>query len=259
MNKAGGFITLHRQITEWEWYKDTCTKVLFLHLLLTANFIDTRFMGKTIKRGQVVTSLPSLSEETNLSVRQIRTALSHLISTGEVTNKSFTKYRVISIVNYDKYQDVRQTDRQTSDRQTTDKRQTNDRQVTDKRQHHNNNNNDNKENNDNNVNKRVGTFVPPTLEDVKNFCQEKGIQVDAEMFVLYYESNGWMVGRNKMKSWKAAVQKWAREDGNRLTVNNSSAQSYQQRDYSGEQDKAFNRMMAKIRSQGNSQNTGGDD
>ena len=116
MNKAGGFITLHRQILDWEWYKDTNTAFLFFHLLLSANFVDTRFKGKLIKRGQIVTSLPSLSTETGLSIQQTRTALSHLVSTGEITDESTPNYRIITVVKYNDYQKA--TDKSTGDQQT---------------------------------------------------------------------------------------------------------------------------------------------
>lgn len=55
-------------------------------------------------------------------------------------------------------------------------------------------------------------FTPPTLEEVKAYCLESGHRIDAERFIDYYESNGWMVGRNKMKDWKAAVRNWAKRD-----------------------------------------------
>lgn len=53
-------------------------------------------------------------------------------------------------------------------------------------------------------------FTPPTLEEVKEYCSERGNNVDAERFIDYYTSNGWQVGRNKMKDWKAAVRTWER-------------------------------------------------
>ena len=53
-------------------------------------------------------------------------------------------------------------------------------------------------------------FVPPTLEEVKAYCTERGNDVDAQRFVDYYTSNGWQVGKNKMKDWKAAVRTWER-------------------------------------------------
>ena len=56
-------------------------------------------------------------------------------------------------------------------------------------------------------------FRPPTLEEVKSYLLEKGIEIDAERFVAYYESNGWMVGRNKMKNWKSAIVTWQKNEG----------------------------------------------
>jgi hypothetical protein len=53
-------------------------------------------------------------------------------------------------------------------------------------------------------------FIRPTPREVEQFCEESNICIDAEYFCDYYESNGWMVGRTKMKSWKAAVRCWYR-------------------------------------------------
>lgn len=53
-------------------------------------------------------------------------------------------------------------------------------------------------------------FVPPSLEEVKAYCSERNNNVDAERFIDYYTSNGWLVGKNKMKDWKAAVRTWER-------------------------------------------------
>lgn len=55
-------------------------------------------------------------------------------------------------------------------------------------------------------------FCPPSVDDVKSYCTEKGYNIDPQRFVDYYESIGWMVGRNKMKSWQAAVRTWASKE-----------------------------------------------
>lgn len=55
-------------------------------------------------------------------------------------------------------------------------------------------------------------FQPPTISDVAAFCQENGYSVPAERFVNYYTSNGWRVGKNPMKDWRAAVRTWASKD-----------------------------------------------
>lgn len=121
-----GFISIDRKILEWEWYLDINTKVLFLHCLIMANWKDGRFMGHDIPRGSFVTSLPQLAAQTNLSIRNVRTALSHLKATGELTVKAYSKFSVITVNNYSEYQDT--------DRQATDKRQADDRQTAGKRQ-----------------------------------------------------------------------------------------------------------------------------
>ena len=55
-------------------------------------------------------------------------------------------------------------------------------------------------------------FVPPTLSDVQAYCLERNNNVDAQRFIDYYTSNGWKVGKNPMKDWKAAVRNWERSD-----------------------------------------------
>lgn len=53
-------------------------------------------------------------------------------------------------------------------------------------------------------------FIPPSVENVTGYCNEKGYAIDAERFVDFYQSKGWMVGKNKMKDWKAAVRTWVK-------------------------------------------------
>ena len=55
-------------------------------------------------------------------------------------------------------------------------------------------------------------FVKPTVEEIAAFCKEKKYTVNAQQFFNYYESNGWKIGRNAMKSWQAAVQNWNTRD-----------------------------------------------
>lgn len=129
-----GWIKTYRSFLKWEWYNDINTKTLFIHLLLTANYEDKKWRGIDVKRGELITSLSHLSEETRLSVRQVRTSLNKLKSTGEITTKPTSKYTLISIVNYSNYQDVEESnDKQKdtpSNKQETSKRQGDDKQVT---------------------------------------------------------------------------------------------------------------------------------
>lgn len=195
------YIKLSRKILEWEWWEDINTCRLFIYCLLKANWKDARFKGIVIPKGSFVSSIPKLSEETSLTVREVRTAISHLKSTGEVTCKSYAKYTVFTVKNYCEYQS---SDMQ-NDRQTTGKRHSNDMLTTTIEEYKEGKNNKKE---DTNVSKKK--FVPPTVEEVRAYCQERGNKVDPQAFVDHYTSNGWMVGKNKMKSWKAAVGTWER-------------------------------------------------
>lgn len=55
-------------------------------------------------------------------------------------------------------------------------------------------------------------FTPPTVDEVRAYCYERGNGIDPQRFVDYYTSNGWMVGKNKMKDWKAAVRTWEKKE-----------------------------------------------
>ena len=67
-------------------------------------------------------------------------------------------------------------------------------------------------------------FTPPTVEEVAQYCFDRVSTVDPQRFVDYYTSNGWMVGKNKMKDWKAAVRTWEQKDnqGRQTTSKKSS-------------------------------------
>lgn len=135
---AEGYIKLYRKFTTWEWYDDINTSRLFLHLLMTVNWQDKKWRGIAIKKGSRITSISKLAEETKLSPRQVRTALSNLISTNEITKETTNKFTLISVVKYADYQCTEYTsdkqidnryDKQT-DKQATNERQTSDNQTT---------------------------------------------------------------------------------------------------------------------------------
>jgi len=104
-----GYIKLHRQILEWDWYNDPNTFRLFLHLLLKANHKDANWKGILIKRGQRFTSLNSLSEELKMSIKEIRTAEKKLKNTSEIEVLGASNGTIITICKYDYYQSSEET------------------------------------------------------------------------------------------------------------------------------------------------------
>lgn len=121
-----GWIKLHRSLIDWEWYTDHNTSRLFIHCLVRANFEDKEWRGIPIKRGSFYTSLDTLSRETGLSPRQIRTSFDKLISTGELTSSGMARGRMVTIHEYDSYQE----DDRLNGSQVTGKRQADDRLLT---------------------------------------------------------------------------------------------------------------------------------
>ena len=72
---------------------------------------------------------------------------------------------------------------------------------------------------------RTSRFSPPSVSDVEEYCKERGNDIDAESFVSYYESKGWLVGKSPMKDWKAAIRTWEKNDiksGRKKNVPNSA-------------------------------------
>lgn len=131
-----GWVKIHRKFLEWQWYRDNNTKILFLHLLLSANYEEKKWLSYTIERGQVVIGLSSLSEMLGLSFQQIRTSLGKLESTGEITRKTTNKFTIVTICKYDCYQQFdsvnQQAEQQTNNKQITNEQQTNNNNIRNK-------------------------------------------------------------------------------------------------------------------------------
>ncbi|MBQ4216369.1 MAG: hypothetical protein II663_08875 [Bacteroidales bacterium] len=119
-----GWIKIHRQILEWRWYSDINVTRLFLHLLLKANFDAKDWQDMTIERGQLVTSIGRLAEQTSLSIKEVRTALKKLESTGEIITKGANKFTTITICKYDTYQCLEDEQGQTKGKQRANEGQT---------------------------------------------------------------------------------------------------------------------------------------
>ena len=128
------YIKLFRSLLAWEWYKDTNTTRVFLHILLKANYKPSQYKGYTIAAGECVFGYNAWAKELGLSVRQVRTAIEHLKSTNEITMTSTNKFSVVTVVNWERWQVYdgdtdKQIDNQ-DDSQATSKRQATDKQPT---------------------------------------------------------------------------------------------------------------------------------
>lgn len=99
-----GFIKIYRSLMGWEWYQDSNTTRVFLHLLLNANWEDSRYRGHEVPKGSLVCGRKKLAEDLGLSEQEIRTSINHLKSTNEITIKSTNRFSIITIINWEKFQ-----------------------------------------------------------------------------------------------------------------------------------------------------------
>lgn len=124
-----GWIKLHRKLLDWEWYDDINVKVLFIHLLLIANYTDKKWRGIALKKGSVITGISKLASETGLSSQKVRTALNKLELTNEITIKTSSKGSVIQLVMFKDYQ-YQQAEQQTDNKPITNEQQTSNKRAT---------------------------------------------------------------------------------------------------------------------------------
>ena len=197
-----GWISVHRSIFDcWIWQEKPFSKAqAWIDLLLLANHDSAKrlYNGElvTFEPGTVNRSIASLSDRWGWNRKTTTKFLKVLENDEMVTVKGTTHGTTITIVNYGKYQDVGST-------KGTTKGQP-DGQPRDSQMDTNNN-----VNNVNNENKRErAKFAPPSVQEVREYCQERKNNVDPEVFVDFYASKGWKVGKNPMKDWKACVRTW---------------------------------------------------
>ena len=256
-----GWIKIYRDIDDWRYFSDAKTLQLFLYLILHANTEDCYFHSELCRRGELITSISHLSDVLNLSTQNIRTIFRKL-NGKELTIKTTNRNTHITICNYDSYQGEKKETNKENNTQITNKQQTTNKQLTTIKEYKNKEYKkeeeistivdkekkpsadseifssekdsgnsaqlipEEKEKEKKVAPKRESRFVPPTLEEVKDYEAQKGYTFSAEKFWGYYESNGWRVGKNPMKSWHGACVTWqGKQNEKQINLNNNGINS----------------------------------
>lgn len=214
-----GWIKLHRKIQEhWLFSFSEPDKALaFIDLVLSASFDDGTVMikGRTysVKKGQFLVAQTTLQKRWKWSQNKVKRFLNLLKNERMVDIETDERTSIITICNYLDYQSGERTDERAGERasgrtveRATDE-QSNDIKRSKELQ-------EGKEVKKKDNSQQADRFTPPTITQVDEYMQSicKGSFVEAEKFVDFYESKGWMVGKNKMKSWQAAVRNWVKSD-----------------------------------------------
>lgn len=177
-----------------------------LHLKGTELLVYACIYGFSQSEGQVFTGSPQyLAEWANSTTRSVYTALKTLCDKNLIIKKE-------TITNGVKFCEYRVNEKFSGDMKKFQKRvkkfQKPDEKISTAYTLKDNIDKDNIE--DNIVKAPAKRFTPPSVDQVAEYCKERRNGVDAQRFVDYYASNGWKVGRNAMKDWKAAVRTWER-------------------------------------------------
>lgn len=191
-----GWIKIYRELLNKPiWQKSNAKqKAILITLLLMANHEENEWewQGQKFKvtPGQFVTSLENIAKKagSDISIKNVRTAIERFKKYDFLTNKSTKTGRLITITNWGLYQikeKKRQSNRQSGGKEVaTNKNDKNDKNI----------------------------FIKPTIEEIKEYCSKRENDIDAERFFDFYEAKGWMVGKNKMRDWKAGVRTWERNN-----------------------------------------------
>ena len=198
-----GWIKIHRSILNWEWFDSANTFIVFMYCLIRANHKENDWKGITVERGTFITSYRKIATETGLTVQKVRTALANLQTTHELTLKPTQSYTLVSICNYDFYQD--EGDLKQHINQHTIHLQSN-KQIT-------TNKNEKKlRSKETYIVPPKNKFIKPTKAELDAYCEKMNYNVNTEKWLAHYNSNGWKVGKNPMKSWQSALTTWHLKD-----------------------------------------------
>lgn len=148
MEDNNGWIHLFRKFIDWEWYDCPNVKIVFLHCLLMANHKTGKWQGVTIKRGQFISSYEKIATANGLSVQQVRTSIKKLKMTHEINTQTTNLYTLITVNNYDLYQDT-----------LTNKQQSNNNQITTNKN----------EKNNNSINTSINISSSSSIEEFEKF------------------------------------------------------------------------------------------
>jgi len=215
-----GWIKIHRGIKDhWLWRSDKLR--WWLDILLSVNHTDQKVLirGELLecKRGQSVRSLETWAREWGVSKQTVKEFLALLQKDRMITRENLKITTRITVCNYDMYQDA-PYDRQTVGRQTAYDQET---ETYSKQECKN-------EKNEENIISAVSAkkVIPPTLDMVKAYCAERKNNVDPEQFIDAYTSKGWMIGKNRMKDWQAAVRLWEKNVTKKTETNEKVGRDY---------------------------------
>lgn len=192
-----GYVKVWRRLERSRIFTSSEAVHVFIYLLFRAareeRKITVGMIPVDLKPGQLVTGRKAISEATGINESKVYRVLELLKSEQQIEQQTNSKFSIISICNWGRYQQTeQQTEQQVNSNRTAGEHKQEGKEVKKVEKEP----------------KTTGRFAPPTLEEVISYCQERHRGVDPQKWYNHYTSNGWKVGKNQMKDWMAAVRTW---------------------------------------------------
>lgn len=202
MNNENGFIKISRQILEWKYVQNPNALALWIQLLLMANWKDGYFMGTTVPRGSLATSIQSLASKTGMHPNTVRKWLKKFENENQISTKSTNRFTLISISNYNTFQafdeggyvkrnvkqdvkpDVKQSVKQDGKQRVDNRRSKEYKKERIKEE---------------SIEKKI-----PTLPEVVEFFESNSFVAKPQKFFDYYSARGW----KDVNDWQALARYW---------------------------------------------------
>lgn len=191
------YIKIFHKMLDWGWYGDTNTFRVFMHILLRANYRESEYLGHKIGAGECVFGRKEWAKKLGLSEQQVRTAISHLRATNEITTRATNRFTIITVVNWESWQiEEGKATKRATNKQPPSQPTSNQQATTSKES-------------------KITTTIP-TIYMVREYVKENGLLIDPDYFHKYYETAGWVDAKGKpIKNWKLKALNWSKKEEER--------------------------------------------
>ena len=192
-----GWVKDWRKTLEWGWFTDVPTAHFWEYVRLRANHEDNKWQGMVVPKGSFISSVGHMSVECGLSPKQIRLAISKLEKTGEITVNRTNRFTQINVQKWADYQGSDEDEGKQEDMPKDTQRVVPteeprvDKQEEKKRR------------------SNIPPFIPPTLGEVREYCNSRNSSVNPETFYEYFSTGNWKDSKgNPVKNWKQKLITW---------------------------------------------------
>jgi hypothetical protein len=204
------WVKLFRKTLDSQVFSDAELFRLWIYLLVRANFKPSYFRGQEIARGQVAFSHRLLVDALGISKGKLDRDLKRLVAMKSITIQAGRSFTVATICNYERYQGADDEQRGANGAQVGRKRGAGGAQDGRERGA-----NGDIHKKDKNLRREEGKktqrakFIPPTVDEVRAYCVERGNSVDPEHFCDHYEASGWRRSKGgEIRDWRASIRVW---------------------------------------------------